>query len=1082
MPLGASRALAGEVPLVGRERDRALLERWLEPSLAGDPHIVVVTGLAGVGKTRLIDWLSERAAALGAVVHSGSCLAGAPASHLPFRTALADLRTGDGTPVVDLFDPPQPEGPDDRQVAAGSSSNSLMAVADALVDAARQAPRLIVIDDLQWADPPTLGLVSQLATLLGHRASSAEVPVMLVVGCRTGDAGEPQQRLVRSLQREPHARLLEVGGLDPLEVVALVRELAGARPTRELGRQVSEATGGNPLLTIWLLRRLLAEGSVAEEGGVLRVTARGPLHLDAADLDEELSRRVAALSGPAREVLALAAGLGDGGLVGDLSLVDGRAEAELDGLVGELEDAGLLRDDGHRYHLAHGQLRQVVLGSLTTRARRDLHRRIAERLDAAYGTAPGDHLLALAEHLLRGRAAPDRLAEVCAAAADRAVAAQDWGRAAQFYEAALDAADAADAVVGAGPHRAEWSLGAGIAHFQVLDLQRAEARLRDAIRLAGDDLHLHGRAALALTRCRLTQGSRQVGRLIDLSELEGFLVVAEAADAEPGLRALALGLQSEAHFSAFDLAAGFEASRRARQLSVGVGDDAVSCMVEVAEGIQHLGALRLDEAAACFDRSIEHGRRRDPGLPLGAIGRRALVAWMRGDLDHAEALVAESIAETEPKHQWPEQSFAVACSVGLALLRGDHRAVEQLGEQARRLHRASDYAFAALQLYPALAWSRALRGDHAGAQEAIDEWRGPGRGGGTLRPVMSALAGQRDLTAADIPVWWRDPPPSTLGLLDVSLLVGRVELGDALADEAIVVPALEPLEQLIELGIAFAVDRGSFLPRLAGVAALRAGLLDRAEHHLVAADSSLRASGRCPGELARCRLDLARLHIARDHRGDRDEAARLLEAATAGFDQLGMLPFIERAASVREVLPTVRVARAVPSVALRVILVTDLVGSTQLNVRLGDEGYVDVLADHDRLIRARLRQHDGVEFKHTGDGFCAWFASGDDAVRAAAGLQRDLDEWRELHPEVDVRVRCGLAAGRPVEVGGDLFGASVAMASRVCALAEGDEVLVNEDVRDLLTPAAAERCEPRGSSALKGFPGEVPIYMVQVGP
>ena len=286
----------------------------------------------------------------------------------------------------------------------------------------------------------------------------------------------------------------------------------------------------------------------------------------------------------------------------------------------------------------------------------------------------------------------------------------------------------------------------------------------------------------------------------------------------------------------------------------------------------------------------------------------------------------------------------------------------------------------------------------------------------------------------------------------------------------------------MELGIEFAVDRGSFLPRLAGVAALRAGLLDRADLHLTGAEARLRVAGSCPGELARCRLDLARLRIARDGRGDRDEAARLLDAAASGFDDLGMVPFLERVAAVRVVLPAARVAVAAPSVAVRVILVTDLVGSTELNVRLGDEGYVGVLADHDRVVRARLRQHDGVEFKHTGDGFCAWFASGDDALAAAAGLQRDLDEWRDLHPELAVRVRCGLAAGRPVDAGGDLFGASVAMAARVCALADGDEVLAHADVVDLLAPELASRCDERGSFELKGFPGSVRIYSAPAAP
>jgi class 3 adenylate cyclase len=169
-----------------------------------------------------------------------------------------------------------------------------------------------------------------------------------------------------------------------------------------------------------------------------------------------------------------------------------------------------------------------------------------------------------------------------------------------------------------------------------------------------------------------------------------------------------------------------------------------------------------------------------------------------------------------------------------------------------------------------------------------------------------------------------------------------------------------------------------------------------------------------------------------------------------------------------------------PSASTRTLLVTDLVGSTPLNLLLGDVRYVEVLSAHDHVVRARLRHHDGVELKHTGDGFCAWFPSAEDAVAAATGLQRDLDEWREIHPDIALHVRCGLAAGRPIEVGADLFGSSVALAARVCALADSEEVVLTAEVLALLEPATAATCTERGNVTLKGFPGPVTVYSRQV--
>ena len=116
----------------------------------------------------------------------------------------------------------------------------------------------------------------------------------------------------------------------------------------------------------------------------------------------------------------------------------------------------------------------------------------------------------------------------------------------------------------------------------------------------------------------------------------------------------------------------------------------------------------------------------------------------------------------------------------------------------------------------------------------------------------------------------------------------------------------------------------------------------------------------------------------------------------------------------------------------RVILFTDLVGSTALNVRTGDAAWVDLVEEHDHTVRSCLRQHGGVEFKHTGDGIGRVVRQ----PRRCGGLRdadgRDLERASAQHPDTPLMMRAGVAMGEPVEYGGDLFGLSV-VPRRGCA-------------------------------------------------
>jgi class 3 adenylate cyclase/pimeloyl-ACP methyl ester carboxylesterase len=159
--------------------------------------------------------------------------------------------------------------------------------------------------------------------------------------------------------------------------------------------------------------------------------------------------------------------------------------------------------------------------------------------------------------------------------------------------------------------------------------------------------------------------------------------------------------------------------------------------------------------------------------------------------------------------------------------------------------------------------------------------------------------------------------------------------------------------------------------------------------------------------------------------------------------------------------------------AIRAVLFTDLVGHTEMMSRLGDERGRDVLRDHERITREVLKSHAGTEVKTMGDGFMASFGSVTKAVQCAIALQRAFAE-REGEP---LAVRVGLNAGEPIEEDGDLFGATVILASRIAAKAEGGEILVADTVRGLCSGKGFLFAD-REEFVAKGFEEPVRVFEV----
>ncbi|WP_203335427.1 adenylate/guanylate cyclase domain-containing protein [Nocardioides limicola] len=159
---------------------------------------------------------------------------------------------------------------------------------------------------------------------------------------------------------------------------------------------------------------------------------------------------------------------------------------------------------------------------------------------------------------------------------------------------------------------------------------------------------------------------------------------------------------------------------------------------------------------------------------------------------------------------------------------------------------------------------------------------------------------------------------------------------------------------------------------------------------------------------------------------------------------------------------------------------SDIENSTALNADLGDERWVRLLDEHDRLVRRRIEEYGGHIVKSQGDGFMVVFGSPLIAVDACLAVQDDLlrGRGRQLR-RTPIRVRMGLHTGTAIAREGDWFGAAVATAARVAARADGGSVLTTDAVHDGVGDAEAFTFEAAGITQLKGLPGTHRLWRVR---
>jgi class 3 adenylate cyclase len=160
------------------------------------------------------------------------------------------------------------------------------------------------------------------------------------------------------------------------------------------------------------------------------------------------------------------------------------------------------------------------------------------------------------------------------------------------------------------------------------------------------------------------------------------------------------------------------------------------------------------------------------------------------------------------------------------------------------------------------------------------------------------------------------------------------------------------------------------------------------------------------------------------------------------------------------------------------IVFTDIVGSTRLRQRLGDDVAQERFREHNRLVREQIQNHGGFEVKTQGDGFMIAFGNVLDALACVIDIQRGVAEDNRRHPDKEIHVKIGINSGQAIKEEEDFFGGAVVVAARLAALAKGGQILASATVRGVAGLRQDIRYRRRGRRRLKGLADSYEIWLV----
>ncbi|HKP91019.1 MAG TPA: protein kinase [Thermoleophilaceae bacterium] len=1114
--------LAGGV-FVGREREMERLLASLEDALAGRGSLVMLVGEPGIGKTRTAQELLTYARLRGARVlvgrsHEGE---GAPA-YWPWvqmargyieekgaKDAAAEMGAGaaDMAQVLPELREMIPgiaaaDGPGDPEEARFRYFDS---TATFLKNAARTEPLVLFLDDLHWADKPSLLFLQFLAReLAGAR--------ILVLGTYRDvelSRRHPLSQVLADLAREGLIDRILLRGLTENDVARFVEMTASVQPPPRLVQAVHQETEGNPFFVSEIVNLLASEGRLDGGADLRDVVLTIPQ-----GVREVVGRRLDQLSRECNFTLSAASVIGrEFGLDVLDRVVCDEVIAEMPQHADKLSREQLLEviDEAvrarviaptqgsvGRYTFSHALVREALYEELGVTRRVRLHRRVGEVIEELFDARRDEHLDELAHHFLEAQDL-DKAVEYSIHAAGRAMALLAYEEGAKLYEQALQAMELRGGV--GGQEQAELLLALGDAQARAGEPIAAKDTFymaADAARAASADEQL-ARAALGLAD-RMTIGlvdeplialmeealagvpeedSTMRARMLASLAMVTFFQSSERADAlsreaiemarridDPG--ALAAGLYAR-HFVLFEPEFLDERHQVVRELlesarAAGERDLAVEArgllLVDLLESGDVRGAREEIEA---FARGAAELRR--PAYQRMVAIRRAMMALMEGRLDDVEPILAEHSLHAD----WG--------AVDPNLTQGAAVAIYELRRHQGRLEELAEAMAGLAAEYPAVpAWRCGLSLLFVSLGREDDARR------------------EMERVAVDNFAPLLADPNRLVGYSMLAQVAARLPdrpYGDQLYDLL-----LPYAHRNVVVGAGWACEGSAAAPLAELAAAL--GRYDDAERHF---EEALRMNIALEGPplVAETRMRYAAMLADRDRPDDRERALELVADSLDAAQQLGMSVLVERCFDLKlrlQGIDTADVQTSIDVVASAVederpdlsgaaapdgtvtILFSDIEGSTEMTERLGDRRWLEVLREHNSLVRAEVRAHGGFEVKAQGDGFMVAFSSARRALDCAIAIQRGFAARAEDDSDAAIRVRIGMHTGEAIRERDDFFGRNVILAARIASQADGGEVLVSSLLKELTESSGDIAFGEAREVTLKGLSGSYRLHAV----
>jgi DNA-binding NarL/FixJ family response regulator len=381
-----------QVDLVGRHEELAQLSRLVNSSVSGHGAAVLVGGEPGIGKTSLLNAVAAKCRRSGMRVLRGT--AEELEARLPFAAIGSCIGISERSSeeavrrITDLMWAEAALGPAARSGAVDQEYLIIEAILGLIDDWCAESAVALLLDDLQWADLASLRVLNRLGRVIG------QLPLFVGASCLPMPRSDELAGLLRGLDARG-ALSVSLGPLSDPEAESLANRLAGDRPGPKLLAVVGEAAG-NPLYITELVTALSREHRIRVADGVAELTARDDTVV-LASLADMIRHHTGFLSPRAQQMLPVAATLGSGFTVTELSLVLNEPLPSLLEIIREAIQLGLLVDADNDLVFRHDLIRRVLADGLTESARLAIHARAGHALAAAH--APIERV---AEHLLHG--------------------------------------------------------------------------------------------------------------------------------------------------------------------------------------------------------------------------------------------------------------------------------------------------------------------------------------------------------------------------------------------------------------------------------------------------------------------------------------------------------------------------------------------------------------------------------------------------------------------------------------------------------------------------------------------------------